>query len=68
MLLGLPLPIPVEAIAIPIVLEEIRQGGQPGSFATLLIPIFGSMAVLAAVAFIVLLRAALARPPSASPS
>lgn len=60
MFLGLPLLIMVEALAIPVVLEQFRQGDQPGSFAAIGIPIFGTVAVLAAVAFIVLLRAALA--------
>lgn len=70
MLLGLPLllVLVVESDAVPRLLDQVRQGNQPGSFAAIGIPMFGLMIALPAVAFIVLLRAALARPPSARPS
>lgn len=60
MLLGLPLLllILVRSKAGPGLVEQIRQGDQPGSFASIGIPLYGLMIVLPVVAAIVLLRAA----------
>ncbi len=59
MLLALPLLIPIEVFAVPIVIEQLRQGNQPGSFASIGIPIFGSLAAFVLFAFFVLVREAL---------
>lgn len=68
MLLGLPLLLTfvVASEAVPKLVEQVRQGNQPGSFAAIGIPMFGLLIVLPAVASIVLLYAALARPRAVS--
>ena len=61
MLLGIPLllVIVVASRVVPDLLKEVREFGQPGSFAAIGIPLFGLIIVLAVVAATVLLRAAL---------
>lgn len=41
------------------VIDQVRQGHQPGSFAVIGIPVFGSLALIGAFAFFVLIRAVL---------
>ncbi len=59
MLLGLPLVLLIllGSKAGPGFVEQIAQANQPGSFASIGIPVYGLMIVLPVVAAIVLLRA-----------